>query len=153
MKLKYDAKADRMRLVIDRDNQPTRVFWLKRNQCLALLARLSDLAERLNVELTAMQPPDLPPKALARDVVIDEAVPVDLDAIRVRAEGEKIRLVLVHPQEGMTMTMSVPGMVRLQETLMTQAERVGWDPVAGGQRLKALAEARAAIDRSKDGDA
>ncbi len=152
MKLKYDAKADRMRLVIDRDNQPARVFWLKRNQCLALLARFSDLAERFNVDPTAMPPPDPPSQVPATDATIDAVEPVDLDTIRVRAEGEKIRLALVHPQEGMAMTMSVAGMMRLQETLMTQAERVGWDPVAGGQRLRALAEARAAINRSKDSD-
>lgn len=150
MKLKYDAKADRMRLVMEREDQPPRVFWLKRNQCLAWLARLSDLARQLGVEISPIELGHQPPRAPRKNPVIDAMIPQDLDGIRMRPDEDGVRVIFVQARDGMAMNLTVPGMLRLQEMLLTQAERVGWDPVAGLQRLAAMAAAQAAIDKSKD---
>lgn len=153
MKLKYDAKADRMRLQMAQENQPERMFWLKRNQCLALLARLSDIAAHLGVDTQAADLPDQPPpRTPGKDPAFDKAVPEHLDGIRVRVDGTGVRVIFVQAKDGVALKLTIPGMRRLQDMLTTQAERAGWDPAAGMQRLKAMAEARAAIDRSKDDD-
>ena len=152
MKVKYDAKADRMRLAVGRENLPDSVFWLKRNQCLALLVRLCELAAQLGVEAVASEMLNSPPRSPQRSTSIDDVAPEHLDAIRVRLDGDRLRLALVHAQQGVTLNLTSSATQRLQEMLLTQAERAGWDPVAGIERLKAMAEARAAIDRSKDSE-
>lgn len=151
IKLKYDPNADRMRLVIQPEGQDVRFFWLRRNQCLALLARLTDVLPQLGVAAKPIEPLKAPPPRPKKDPAIDDAAPESLSAIRVRQEGEQVRVMFVHPDQGIGLTLKAPGLQRLQEMLATQAERAGWDPVAGIERLKAMAQARAAIARSSQG--
>lgn len=148
IKLKYDPDADRMRLVIQPQGQAMRFFWLRRNQCLALLARLRDVLHQLGVDAKPIEPLKAPPARPKKDPAIDEAAPELLAGIRVRLEGESVQLLFVHADNGIGVTLKAPGVQRLQEMVATQAERAGWDPVAGIQRLKAMAQARAAIARS-----
>ncbi len=152
MKLKYDPKADRIRLVLDREGQDRRIYWLRRNQCLVLLVRLSDVAVQLGIETRAVEPLRQPPPSPRGDPSIDAAEPVHLDGIRVRVDGEKMRLVFVEGDGGIGLSLKAPGIQRLQEVLTMQAERAGWDPVAGITRLRAMADARAAISRSRNGN-
>ncbi len=150
MKLKYDAKADRMRLVVERDDQPPWVFWLKRNQHLAWLARLSTLAAQLGSGTAAGELTHRPSRTQKKDPLIDAMVPDELDAIRARFDGESVRVIFIRAQGGLAIKLTVPGMLQLQEMLTIQAERAGWDPIAGLHRLEAMAAARVAIDKSKD---
>lgn len=153
MKLRYDPKADRIRLVLDGEGQGPRIYWLKRNQCLVLLARLSDVAAQLGIETRAVEPLSQPAPMPRKDPSIDAAEPADLEGIRVRVDGEKVRLVFVEGDGGIGLALKPPGVQRLQEMLALQAERAGWDPIAGMTRLRAMADARAAIARSRGGDA
>lgn len=152
IKLKYDPVADRMRLWVQQPHGAARVFWLRRNQCLALLARLTDVAREMGVEPKAVEPLKAPPPRPRKDPAIDEALPENLDGLRVRVDGEDAAVQLVHDGKGLGLKFQAPGITRLQEMLATQAERAGWDPLAGVNRLKAMAQARAAIGRSKSGN-
>lgn len=148
LKLKYDAAADRMRLVLSAEGSP-RVFWLQRNQCLALLARLGEVGRHLGVEPHAPVPPrDLPgPRVNAAGQ--EDAVPEALDSIRVRIEGEKARVLFVQGDGTLGLLLEPAGISRLQEMLGMQAERAGWDPAAGVTRLQAQAAARATISKTR----
>ncbi len=139
-----------MRLQMEQEIQSARVFWLKRNQCLALLARLSEIAGHLDLDTQTIEMPDQPLQTTRKPSSLDEAVPEHLDGIRVRVEESSVRLIFVQEKDGVALKLPLPGMLKLKEMLMTQAERAGWDPATGLQRLKAMSEARAAIARSKD---
>lgn len=149
LKLKYDPEADRMRLVLQPEGQEMRIFWLRRNQCLGLLARLSDVLQQLGVDTKPIEPLKAPMARPKKDPAIDEVTPETLSGIRIRQEGETVRIQFVHPEHGTGIALKAPGLQRLQEMIATQAERAGWDPVAGIRRVKAMAQARAAIARSK----
>lgn len=151
MKLKYDRVADRMRLVVERDNLTASVFWLRRNQCLALLARLDNASEGEG-ESEPCKLEDSPKKLQRRDTVTEQVRPVDLDGISVKTEVDGVSLTFIHAQRGLTLKLTPAVIVRLRELLLIQAERAGWDPNAGIQRLKAMAQARLAIDRSRGCD-
>ena len=138
--------------MMQQENMSARVFWLKRNQCLALLARLSEIAGHLGADGLAVDLLDRQPRTPKKDAFFDDAAPEHLDGIRVRVDGEGVRLILIQDKSNLSLKLAVPVMRRMQEVLLTQAERAGWDPAAGLQRLKAMAEARAAINRSKDDD-
>lgn len=149
IKLKYDPAADRLRLLVDQPDSAARVFWLRRNQCLGLLARLTGVAKQMGVEPKEVEPLKSPPLRPRKNPVIDEVEPEVLDALRVRIEGEEAVLHLASAGKGLGLRLKAPGIKRLQEMVATQAERGGWDPVPGVNRLKAMAQARAAIVRSK----
>ena len=152
IKLKYDPVADRMRLWVQQPQGAARVFWLRRNQCLALLARLTDVAREIGVEPKTVEPLKAPAPRPRKDPAIDEAEPETLDGLRARVEGEDVAVHLIHDGKALGLKLKAPGIKHLQETLSTQAERAGWDPVPGVKRLKAMAQARAAIARSQSGN-
>lgn len=153
IKIKYDPAADRMRLATKPEGKPLRVFWLKRNQCLALLARLSDVAEQMGVELEAIEPLKTPPPRPRKDPVIDEAEPEILDALRLRLQGEEAQLLMVQGRNVIGLRLKAPGIKRLHKIVATHAERAGWDPGPGVRRLKVMAMARSAMANSKAGNA
>jgi hypothetical protein len=148
-KLKYDAAADRMRVVVGGESGPPRVFWLQRNQCLGLLAKLGEVGRQLGV------PPHSPtaPRSLSgpreNAAGLEDAVPEALDGIRVRIEGEGARVLFVQGDRTVGLFLQPAGLGRLQEMLGMQAERAGWDPAAGLARLQAQATARVTISKTR----
>jgi len=151
IKMKYDPAVDRMRLAVHPEGGEMRVFWVRRNQFLAWLARLSDVVRELGVEPKEIEPLKAPQHRPPRDPAIDDAVPEMLDALRVRVEGDTAQLMMVQGVRALCLKLKAPGVNRLQEMLATRAERAGWDPSAGIQRLRAMTMARVAITRSKEG--
>jgi hypothetical protein len=149
IKLKYDPAADRMRLWVDQPEGDVLIFWLRRNQCLALLARLNDVAKDMGVALQEVEPLKAPPPRPRKDPAFDGVEPAVLEAVRVRREGEQAVVQLVSTGKGLGLKLNGTGVKRLQEMIATQAERAGWDPAVGVKRLRAMAKARAAIAQSQ----
>lgn len=141
-----------MRIVLDGDTGPARVFWLQRNQCLGLLARIGEVCRQLGI--LAHSPA---PRSQARPAVdgagVEHAVPETLDGIRVRVEGERARVLFVQGERNVSLLLPPAGIGQLQEMLGLQAERAGWDPAAGLARLQANVAARAAISKTRQGAA
>lgn len=153
MKLKYDAKADRMRLAIEQGDQSPRVFWLTRSQCLGWLAELSGITESFGLEPPQIDFRNQVPRSPTKEPSIDALIPEHLDGIRVRGDEQGARIAFLQGKASYALKLRQLAMLRLQEMLVTQAERAGWDPAAGLERLKAMSAARAAINRSKDDNA
>lgn len=151
LKLRYDAAADRMRVALRDDAGAARVFWLRRNQCLALLARMRAVSGQLGIEVLPVAPLQGAPGARPKDPQLHEAEPEPLDGIRVNVRGDRVRVVFVHGGQASALLLQAAGFERLQNVLGLQAERAGWDPAAGLKRLQAQAAARAAISRSREG--
>jgi len=149
IKLKYDGVADRMRLLVQQPQGAARVFWLRRNQCLGLLARLNKVAEEMGVELKKVEPLKAPLPRPRKDLAMDEVEPETLDGLRARFDGEDASVDLISDGKSLGLKFNAAGIKKFQEILSTQAERAGWDPVPGVQRLKAMAQMKVAIEKSR----
>ncbi|MEY4761922.1 MAG: hypothetical protein RLZZ200_1778 [Pseudomonadota bacterium] len=148
-KLRYDAKADRLRMVVQADGKATRVFWLQRNQALAALAALSRVARKLGVKPDAVTPVKAPPVRPKHDPAVDDIPPESLDGMRVRQADDVTQLLLVQGEKALSFGFKAEGLKLLLDRLAMQCERAGWDPVAGLKRLQAMAQVRAAITKAK----
>lgn len=148
-RLKYDPGADRMRFALYLDDQPPRVFWLNRNQCLGLMVRLTDVAPELGVALNAAEPLQAPAPRPRKDPEFDGLEPESIDSVRLRRNGETAQFLLVQGDKATSLNLPGGGVKKLQEILALQAERAGWDPVAGVNRVRAMAAARSAIAKSR----
>jgi hypothetical protein len=149
LKLRYDPQADRMRLILQPDDAPMRVFWLNRNQALAAMLELSQVATKLGLAPTKLLPLAAPPVRPKRDPTVDSVVPEVLSALRGRQKGERIELLLVQLERATAFGFKAEGLKEFLDNLALQCERAGWDPAAGLKRLRAMAQARAAIGKSK----
>jgi hypothetical protein len=149
IKLKYDPEADRMRLLVEQAQGQPGIFWLRRNQCLALLARLMDVAHEMQVQVSEPTPLKVPAPRPRKDPVIDAAEPEIITGMRLRVQDQIVYLQMGGTEKGAAIRFDATGIKRFHEVVATQAERAGWDPVAGTKRLRAMAQARAAITKSK----
>jgi hypothetical protein len=149
IKLKYDQDADRMRLSIDQPDSSACIFWLRRNQCLSLLARLSDVAKAMDVSPQESELLKLPPVRLPKNHTILDVEPLMLKVVRVRVDGEQAVIQLHSEDKRLGVALNGTAVRRLQEMIATQAERAGWDPEVGIKRLRAMAQARKAIAQSQ----
>ena len=152
VKLKYDPEADRIRVLVEQAQGEPGVFWLRRNQCLALLVRLGNVAREMNVEVSEPAPLTAPAPRPRKDPEIDAAVPEVLRGLRVGVQGEAVMLQMAGTENRASIRFGAKGFKRFHEVVATQAERAGWDPVAGTKRLRAMAQARAAISKSRSAD-
>lgn len=153
IKLKYDPEADRMRVLVEQAQGEPGVFWLRRNQCLALLVRLGDVAREMKVQVSEPAPLTAPAPRPRKDPVIDAAEPETLRGLRVGVQADAVMLQMAGTEKGANIRFDTKGFKQFHEVVATQAERAGWDPVAGTKRLRAMAQARAAITKSRSTDA
>lgn len=149
MKLRYDPKADRLRLVIPQGEQPMRVFWLNRNQALNAVAMMTVALRKLGLEPEVVEPLKSPPARPQKDPQIDGVVPEALDAVRLRQKADRTQMLLVQGDKAFTLGLKPEALKRLLDVLSLQCERAGWDLAAGLDRLRALAQARVAIAKNK----
>lgn len=149
IKLSYDPKQDRIILQIPVDSETHRAFWLQRNQCLAMLARLTNILEQMGMPTTPPVAQGLQPAARPKADTDAAALQAEsLSGIKIRPEGDSVRISFLHPQHTAAVGFKGAGLQKLHEALALQAERAGWDPAAGLERIKAMAQARQAISRS-----
>ena len=147
IKILYDVNEDRMRLVLQPPDKAPVALWVNRRQWLALLARLRAVAGQLGVTLTEFDPPKVPRGRPPRDPRIEAMVPEKLDGMRLRVEGDGVRLLFVQGEKVRGLMLKLGGLQQLEEIVALQAERAGWDVSAGLERLHAQALTRAAMNR------
>lgn len=140
---KYDLQTDRMRLTLQLANGALRAFWVTRRQWLGLLHAVTVLPQSASAEA-----PPLPrtKKALTAKALIPAPIPVE--AIRLRQLAEGVKLVFAAADKGVAISLQEPGLQQLQQMLLQQAERAGWDVSAALARLNAQGLARAAMRKA-----
>ena len=149
LKIVYDANADRMRLTLKPDGQDNKLFWLNRAQCLSLLARLAVASKSMDITLKAIKPLSTVPPRPKKDFGPDDPVPETLMDIRLRRDGEWLKVVFLQSKgQGIGLSLKPEGVTKIHHLLATEATKAGWDPIAGLNRLKAIAKARQAQKKS-----
>lgn len=137
-----------MRLVLHPGDDVPTAYWVTRRLWLLLLRRLQVASEQSGLVVTISGPVKPPPRRPRRDVAVDAIDPQKLEGIRLRAEGDGARLMLVVGEMATGIHLNAPGLQQLEEMVALQAERAGWDPQAAMQRLRANALANAAMSRA-----
>ena len=145
LKIGYDFDADRMILTCKSEEQQSRVLWLNRNQCLDLLAKISVASKAMGFTLKLIQPLRSVPVRPKRKLDLIDQEPERLNFVRLRRDGEQLKVVLIPLKDkGISLTLKPEAAVELHKILAIEATKAGWDPIAGLNRLTAIAQARRA---------
>lgn len=137
-----------MRLLLHPPEQAPRVYWVTRQQWLALLLRVRNVAQKIGLSLNPPKTPDAPRARVARDPALAELTPLKLAAIRCNPAADGAQLLLVLDGKAQSVQLNAAGLKQFEQMLQLQAERAGWDPQAALQRLQAAALAKAAMGRA-----
>lgn len=148
LQAKYDPREDRMQLTLQPVEGKPQAFWVTRRQWLALLRRLRVAALEMGCELSASEPVQPPRGRPPRNPAADSLEPVLLDGLRLKPEGDGVRLMFVVNEKARGIFLKEPGLRQLMEIVAVQADRAGWDLPAGLQRLQANELAKAAMNRA-----
>ena len=144
---RYDHNEDRMLLHVQSDPDLSRRYWITRRQWLWLLFRLQTIAKRQGEKLTSLRAMEPPDNAHASLVQEEGLVPVLLETIRVRALERGFRIAFFAGDRAANVALTIINVHKAEEFVFLQAERAGWDPQAGVQRLEAGELASTAIRR------
>jgi hypothetical protein len=149
LKLKYDVGEDRMELVLAENDTNRQTFWLCRRHCIGLLFRLSQIADDLKIELDQIE--KLAPPQFRKQVasIPDQLLAQKIEGLSIKKVSSGAELRIRGAQGGVAVKLSPDGVKKMNELVYSQAERAGWDPAAGIDRLKALAAVRTALHRKK----
>ncbi len=135
---KYDPKEDRMLLSLEYGDGSTRIFWLTRRQWIGMMHEMAAL-KLVPKDEAATEPPKksapkpLPPQPSATMV----------ESVKLRKQDQGARVVFsVGEEQGVGVTLAGDGLAGFHRLLEQQAERAGWDPRAGIERLNAGVVAR-----------
>ena len=128
IKVRYDFKEDRMRLEIAPDREESQAFLLNRRQWLNLISA---------VGVTDLPPLKVPPqRPQAREGEVEPpAQPVRALKLGREEGGLRVGFLLEDAHTGVLLPHA--GLPEIGELFFRQAERAGWDPAAGLDRLKA----------------
>jgi len=143
LRARYDAKEDRMLLIVERPDTEKTVLWVTRRQWLGLYAGLGGVVTATD-ESKRVPPPKQGP---APQELVQAAVP--LEAIRLRKKEGEFAIGFVVGEETIGLTLKAEGLPNLQRILEQQADRAGWDAAAAVKRLKAQALAAGAVRKAK----
>jgi len=145
IKIVYDAQADRMRLTLTPEVQESQLFWLNRNQCLGLLARIEAASKAMDITLKDIKPLRTVPMRPRKEVGPHDPIPESLTEIRLRKDGERLKVLFLQSKaKGLGISLIPEAVVKVHQLLAVEATKAGWDPIAGLNRLKAVAQARQA---------
>ena len=150
LKLAYDYAADRMRLTVQLEGQDNRTFWLNRHHCLELLATIAVVSKSMDITLKPIAPLKTIPPRPKKEFGPDDPAPESLLAIRLRKDGEWLKILFLQSKEnGISLSLKPDAVTKIHHMLATQATRAGWDPIAGLNRLNAIAKARRAQKKTQ----
>ncbi len=140
LSVRYEYLQDRMRLEIRPAGQEAQSFLLNRRQWLNLIRA---------VGVGELAPQTVPPQRPEANKDDNEALVQEVKAVRIKREQAGLRVVF--QLEGAEAGVLLPdeGLPEIGELFFRQAERAGWDPAAGLERLKAAALAQETLRKAQ----
>jgi hypothetical protein len=143
---RYDPKEDRMLLSLEYGDGTARTFWLTRRQWIGMMHEMA----ALKLVPADEAPAEPPPKKNAPRPLAPQPEATMVQSVKVRKQEEGARLVFaVGEDQGVGMTLPAERLASFHRLLEQQAERAGWDPRAGVERLSAAVVARNVMRRWK----
>jgi hypothetical protein len=149
IKARYDFKEDRMLLILepkDAKEAERRVYWLTRRQWVGLYAGLGPVKPE---KPEAKQPP-VKPQPLPESLTAGAQL---LDGVKLRRKDDTVQIGFVSGEKTSGMQVSGESLEQLKRMMQQQADRAGWDPNAAVVRLRAAAQANAAVKKAAAGKA
>ena len=144
IKARYDAKEDRMLLIMEPQEGDKRVFWVTRRQWLGLYNGLGPLKPEKGEVKPPPQKPQPIPEALT-------SVARPIEAIKMNKKDEGFQVAFVAEGKPIGLQLQGDSLEQMKRMLDQQADRAGWDVQAALERMKAAQAANAVVKKAAKG--